>query len=68
MSLLCHDRFYGRNSSYVHGGLDSNGKLAEAVYGQAVSVNNLKLQKLPVLKNIAQSRVFTRDAFHANLK
>uniref|UniRef100_A0AAZ3R2D2 GTPase activating protein (SH3 domain) binding protein 2 n=1 Tax=Oncorhynchus tshawytscha TaxID=74940 RepID=A0AAZ3R2D2_ONCTS len=28
-------RFYGRNSSYVHGGLDSNGKLAEAVYGQA---------------------------------
>uniref|UniRef100_A0A4W4HHD4 GTPase activating protein (SH3 domain) binding protein 2 n=1 Tax=Electrophorus electricus TaxID=8005 RepID=A0A4W4HHD4_ELEEL len=27
-------RFYGRNSSYVHGGLDSNGKLAEAVYGQ----------------------------------
>ncbi|KAK1791473.1 hypothetical protein P4O66_013160 [Electrophorus voltai] len=31
-------RFYGRNSSYVHGGLDSNGKLAEAVYGQTVSV------------------------------
>ncbi|KTF91859.1 hypothetical protein cypCar_00021431 [Cyprinus carpio] len=28
-------RFYGRNSSYVHGGLDSNGKLSEAVYGQA---------------------------------
>lgn len=28
-------RFYGRHSSYVHGGLDSNGKLAEAVYGQA---------------------------------
>ncbi|XP_067106191.1 ras GTPase-activating protein-binding protein 2 isoform X1 [Osmerus mordax] len=28
-------RFYGRNSSYVHGGLDSNGKVAEAVYGQA---------------------------------
>ncbi|TNM85848.1 ras GTPase-activating protein-binding protein 2 isoform X1 [Takifugu flavidus] len=28
-------RFYGRNSSYVHGGLDSSGKLAEAVYGQA---------------------------------
>ncbi|XP_078478998.1 ras GTPase-activating protein-binding protein 2-like isoform X1 [Lampetra planeri] len=28
-------RFYGRNSSYVHGGLDPNGKLAEAVYGQA---------------------------------
>lgn len=31
-------RFYGRNSSYVHGGLDPNGKLAEAVYGQAVCV------------------------------
>uniref|UniRef100_A0A671M8U3 Ras GTPase-activating protein-binding protein 2-like n=1 Tax=Sinocyclocheilus anshuiensis TaxID=1608454 RepID=A0A671M8U3_9TELE len=29
-------RFYGRNSSYVHGGLDANGKLSEAVYGQAV--------------------------------
>ncbi|KAL2098260.1 hypothetical protein ACEWY4_007467 [Coilia grayii] len=28
-------RFYGRNSSYVHGGLDSHGKLSEAVYGQA---------------------------------
>ncbi|XP_040003261.1 ras GTPase-activating protein-binding protein 2 isoform X7 [Xiphias gladius] len=28
-------RFYGRNSSYVHGGLDPSGKLAEAVYGQA---------------------------------
>uniref|UniRef100_A0A8C6NLE8 G3BP stress granule assembly factor 2b n=1 Tax=Nothobranchius furzeri TaxID=105023 RepID=A0A8C6NLE8_NOTFU len=28
-------RFYGRNSSYVHGGLDTSGKLAEAVYGQA---------------------------------
>nr|AAH46059.1 Zgc:56304 [Danio rerio] len=28
-------RFYGRNSSYVHGGLDSNGKPEEAVYGQA---------------------------------
>ncbi|ETE57155.1 Ras GTPase-activating protein-binding protein 2, partial [Ophiophagus hannah] len=28
-------RFYGRNSSYVHGGLDANGKPQEAVYGQA---------------------------------
>ncbi|KAI1887629.1 hypothetical protein AGOR_G00192280 [Albula goreensis] len=28
-------RFYGKDSSYVHGGLDGNGKLAEAVYGQA---------------------------------
>ncbi|XP_059503417.1 ras GTPase-activating protein-binding protein 2 isoform X2 [Stegostoma tigrinum] len=28
-------RFYGRTSSYVHGGLDGNGKPAEAVYGQA---------------------------------
>ncbi|CAG5928591.1 unnamed protein product [Menidia menidia] len=28
-------RFYGRNSSYVHGGLDPNGKVAEAVYGQS---------------------------------
>lgn len=28
-------RFYGKNSSYVHGGLDSNGKPMEAVYGQA---------------------------------
>lgn len=31
-------RFYGRHSSYVHGGLDSSGKLTEAVYGQAVGV------------------------------
>lgn len=30
-------RFYGKNSSYVHGGLDNNGKPAEAVYGQSVS-------------------------------
>ncbi|MGH0117923.1 UNVERIFIED_CONTAM: hypothetical protein FKN15_074390 [Acipenser sinensis] len=28
-------RFYGKNSSYVHGGLDSSGKPAEAVHGQA---------------------------------
>ncbi|XP_057267942.1 ras GTPase-activating protein-binding protein 1 isoform X1 [Pezoporus wallicus] len=28
-------RFYGKNSSYVHGGLDSNGKPADAVYGQS---------------------------------
>ncbi|KAG5844913.1 hypothetical protein ANANG_G00133200 [Anguilla anguilla] len=28
-------RFYGRHSSYVHGGLDASGKPAEAVYGQA---------------------------------
>uniref|UniRef100_UPI00398EF860 ras GTPase-activating protein-binding protein 2-like isoform X2 n=1 Tax=Pristiophorus japonicus TaxID=55135 RepID=UPI00398EF860 len=28
-------RFYGRTSSYVHGGLDGSGKPAEAVYGQA---------------------------------
>ncbi|XP_035274598.1 ras GTPase-activating protein-binding protein 2-like [Anguilla anguilla] len=28
-------RFYGKNSSYVHGGLDGSGKLEEAVYGQA---------------------------------
>ena len=27
-------RLYGKNSSYVHGGLDSNGKPADAVYGQ----------------------------------
>ncbi|TUJ24212.1 Ras GTPase-activating protein-binding protein 2 [Bagarius yarrelli] len=27
--------FYGRNSSYVHGGLDGSGKPEEAVYGQA---------------------------------
>ncbi|TKC49752.1 hypothetical protein EI555_012057 [Monodon monoceros] len=27
-------KFYGKNSSYVHGGLDSNGKPADAVYGQ----------------------------------
>eukprot|EP00064_Thunnus_orientalis_P023823 superscaffoldBa00009419_g24084 len=29
-------RFYGKNSSYVHGGLDSNGKPVEAVYGQSI--------------------------------
>lgn len=28
-------RFYGKNSSYVHGGLDGNGKQAEAVFGQS---------------------------------
>uniref|UniRef100_H3D5Z3 GTPase activating protein (SH3 domain) binding protein 1 n=1 Tax=Tetraodon nigroviridis TaxID=99883 RepID=H3D5Z3_TETNG len=28
-------RFYGKNSSYVHGGLDSTGKPVEAVYGQS---------------------------------
>ncbi|XP_063772984.1 ras GTPase-activating protein-binding protein 2 isoform X3 [Pseudophryne corroboree] len=33
-------RFYGRNSSYVHGGLDPSGKPQEAVYGQAGSVPN----------------------------
>uniref|UniRef100_A0A2K6KF12 RRM domain-containing protein n=1 Tax=Rhinopithecus bieti TaxID=61621 RepID=A0A2K6KF12_RHIBE len=27
-------RFYGKNSSHVHGGLDSNGKPADAVYRQ----------------------------------
>ncbi|XP_075458249.1 ras GTPase-activating protein-binding protein 1 isoform X3 [Ascaphus truei] len=27
-------RFYGKSSSYVHGGLDSSGKPADAVYGQ----------------------------------
>lgn len=27
-------RFYGRNSSYVHGGVDASGKPQEAVYGQ----------------------------------
>lgn len=31
-------RFYGKNSSYVHGGLDNNGKPVEAVYGQSVSM------------------------------
>ncbi|CAG04528.1 unnamed protein product, partial [Tetraodon nigroviridis] len=30
-----HSRFYGKNSSYVHGGLDSTGKPVEAVYGQS---------------------------------
>uniref|UniRef100_A0A2K5KCS8 NTF2 domain-containing protein n=1 Tax=Colobus angolensis palliatus TaxID=336983 RepID=A0A2K5KCS8_COLAP len=29
-----NNQFYGKNSSYVHGGLDSNGKPADAVYGQ----------------------------------
>ncbi|XP_057706796.1 ras GTPase-activating protein-binding protein 1 [Corythoichthys intestinalis] len=28
-------RFYGKNSSYVHGGLDTSGKPMEAVYGQS---------------------------------
>ncbi|XP_062331829.1 ras GTPase-activating protein-binding protein 1 isoform X1 [Osmerus eperlanus] len=28
-------RFYGKNSSYVHGGVDGNGKPFEAVYGQS---------------------------------
>ena len=33
-SIFLFYRFYGKNSSYVHGGLDSNGKPADAVYGQ----------------------------------
>lgn len=37
---LSLSRFYGRNSSYVHGGLDSSGKPEEAVYGQAVSITH----------------------------
>lgn len=37
--FLLSFRFYGKNSSYVHGGLDNNGKPAEAVYGQSVSFN-----------------------------
>lgn len=37
MDVLLILRFYGKNSSYVHGGLDSNGKHAEAVFGQSVS-------------------------------
>lgn len=36
IEIVLSTRFYGRNSSYVHGGLDPSGKLAEAVYGQAV--------------------------------
>lgn len=50
-------RFYGRNSSYVHGGLDSSGKLAEAVYGQAVGARTLlnthkmSVQYLNLLEN-----------------
>jgi len=28
-------RFYGKNSSFVHGGFENNGKAAEAVYGQS---------------------------------
>ncbi|XP_024116176.1 ras GTPase-activating protein-binding protein 1 isoform X2 [Oryzias melastigma] len=28
-------RFYGKNSSYVHGGVDGNGKPLEPVYGQS---------------------------------
>lgn len=35
--LVVFSRFYGKNSSYVHGGLDGNGKPVEAVYGQSVS-------------------------------
>lgn len=36
IKILLSNRFYGKNSSYVHGGLDSNGKPADAVYGQSV--------------------------------
>lgn len=42
-STLVFFRFYGRNSSYVHGGLDPSGKLAEAVYGQAVCVSLIRV-------------------------
>lgn len=38
-SIFLFYRFYGKNSSYVHGGLDSNGKPADAVYGQKVSIS-----------------------------
>lgn len=37
VKIFLFNRFYGKNSSYVHGGLDSNGKPADAVYGQSVS-------------------------------
>lgn len=36
IKIFLSTRFYGKNSSYVHGGLDSNGKPADAVYGQSV--------------------------------
>lgn len=36
IKIFLSNRFYGKNSSYVHGGLDSNGKPADAVYGQSV--------------------------------
>ena len=44
-------RFYGKNSSYVHGGLDNNGKPAEAVYGQSVSgfINSFYTERLSAL-------------------
>jgi len=41
-------RFYGKNSSYVHGGLDNNGKPVEAVYGQSVSEADKKPLATPL--------------------
>ena len=51
-------RFYGKNSSYVHGGLDSNGKPVEAVYGQSVSA-------LHPADNSSQKGYFHRAALHS---
>lgn len=51
-------RFYGKNSSYVHGGLDSNGKPVEAVYGQSVS-------GLHPADNSSQKGYFHRAALHS---
>ncbi|XP_002716345.2 ras GTPase-activating protein-binding protein 1 [Oryctolagus cuniculus] len=55
-------RFYGKTSSYVHGGLDSNGKPADAVYGQK------EIQRKVMSQNFTNCRTKIRpvDA-HATL-
>lgn len=40
-------RFYGKNCSYVHGGLYSNGKSADAVYGQKEIHKKMMSQNFP---------------------
>lgn len=47
-ALVMPYRFYGTNSSYVHGGSDPSGKPVDAVYGQKAIHRKVMSQTLPV--------------------
>lgn len=59
-------RFYGKNSSYVHGGLDGSGKPVEPVYGQSVShpADTLTSLDSAVSVLIKTHRGFTKGSSH----